>query len=156
MGADTITGGSGSDIFNFAVGNSVLTINGLGTSGNISGYDVITDFTPGASSEKVGFSGASISTLAVTNDSSLQLHTGYAVTSDSISNGSVTFNDTNGNMAVSLTSISDVAAVTQFLQNNDIGSTGSTVAFTATLSDGIHTYLYIQGTTDGATNVKMC
>ncbi len=58
-------------------------------------------------------------------------------------------------MAVSLTSIADVAAVTQYLQGNDIGTTGSAVAFTATLSDGTHTYVYIQGSTGTSTTTNV-
>ena len=158
--ADTITGGSGSDVFNFAAGNSALTISGSGTSGIISEYDIITDFTPGTTaetSEKLGYTGTAVVANTTVNgtDSTLQLNTNSAVRSHNIASGIITFDDTNTFAAeVPLTSIADVAAVAQYLQSNDIGTTGSAVAFTATLSDGIHTYLYIQGTTNGATNSR--
>ena len=147
-GADTMTGGAGSDTFNFAVGDATFTTPGSTTNGSISGNDVITDFAPGtnaAGSEKIGYSGATVGTTTVTNNSTLELHTGFAITSDNISSGIVTFNDTNGNIAVPLTTIGDVAAAAQFLQANDIGSAGTTEAFTATISGVTHTYIYVQG-----------
>ena len=156
-----MTGGSGSDIFNFAAGNSVLTIGGSGTAGTISGYDVISDFAPGATasaSEKLGFSGAAVvaNTGGVNgNDSTLQLNTGSTVKSHSITNGIITFDDANVfDAAVSLTSLSDVAAVVQYLQARDIGSSGSTVAFTATISGVNHTYVYIQGNNGTSTTAN--
>ena len=154
-GADILVGGSGTDTFNFAAGDSGLTIGGSGTNGTITGYDTITDFTPGttaALSEKIGFTGISVATATNINNSTLQLHTGFAITSDSVSSGIVTFNDTNGNLAVSLTSLSDVAAAVQFLQANDIGTTGSSLAFQATISGVTHTFLFIQGSTAGSPN----
>ena len=74
-GADTLAGGSGSDIFAFAAGDSVLSITGsAGTIGNISGYDVITDFTPDIT-DKLSYAGANIATsFTTTNHSLLFLH----------------------------------------------------------------------------------
>ncbi len=150
-----MTGGSGANTYVFAAGDSILSVGGHGTSGTISGYDVITNFTPGQTaqaSEKIDFSNVSVATTTSTNNSGLDLHTGFTVTSDNISNGIVTFNDTHGNNSVSLTSLSDVAAAVDFLQNNDIGTTGSTVAFTATIGAVAHTFVFIQGSSDGSSD----
>ncbi len=165
-GADTLTGGPGSDTFNFAAGDSVLTIGGSGTSGTISGYDVITDYvaaTTAAASEKLGFTGAAIVANGITNgtNSSLLLHTGFAVGSHSITDGIITFGDISGgstssfSSAISLTSLADVAAVAQYLQANDIGTAGSSVAFTATISGVAHTFVYIQGATNTSTTNEL-
>ncbi len=152
-GADTMTGSGGSDTFDFFTGDSVLTI---GVSGTISGYDTITDYTPGATaaaSEKISFTGVSVSSATTSSVvSTLKLHTGFAITSDSVSNGIVTFNDANGTNSVSLTSLADVAAAVQFLQAYDIGTTGSSLAFGATISGVAHTFVFIQGSSNGATN----
>ena len=69
-GADTMTGGGGSDTFDFFAGDSVLTIGGSGTSGTISGYDTITDYTSAATasaSEKISFVGVSVSSTATSS-----------------------------------------------------------------------------------------
>ncbi len=155
-GSDTMTGGGGTDTFNFTAGagasfagDSLLTIGGSGTSGTIAGYDTITDYTPAATalaSEKIGFSGVSVSGgIAGSTPSTLQLHTASAVTSASVSNGIVTFNG-----GTSLTTLADVAAAVQFLQANDIGTTGSSLAFSATISGITHTFLFIQGSVNSA------
>ncbi|MBU8874085.1 DUF4347 domain-containing protein [Reyranella sp. MMS21-HV4-11] len=154
-GADTLTGGAGLDIYNFAAGSSALTIGGSGTSGTIVGYDTITDYAYGATagvSEKLGYSGAAVVTAftrAVA--STLQLNTGATVKSHAISNGIITFDDaTTYAAAVNLQSLSDVAAAVQYLQAHDIGSTGSSVAFKATIGGIGHTFVYIQGTSSGS------
>jgi len=158
-GADTLTGGTGSDVFKFAAGDSVVAITGAaGTIGGISGYDVITDFAPAttaAASERIGYTGAAVVTsIGSTNDSTLWLNTNATVKSHAVTAGGIiTFDDASTfASAVSLQSIGDVAAVTQYLQNNDIGTTGSSVAFVATLAGVTHTYVFIQGSTDGSTN----
>eukprot|EP01036_Dinobryon_divergens_P043402 gene43402-57770_t len=151
-GADTIVG---LDIYNFAAGSSALTIGGSGTSGTIVGYDTITDYAYGATagvSEKLGYSGAAVVTAftrAVA--STLQLNTGATVKSHAISNGIITFDDaTTYAAAVNLQSLSDVAAAVQYLQAHDIGSTGSSVAFKATIGGIGHTFVFIQGTSSGS------
>ena len=157
-GADTMTGSGGLDVFNFSAGDSALTIGGSGTSGTISGYDIITDFSPGTTaiaSEKIGFTAAAVVANGTTNgsNSTLQLNTGSAVSSHSITNGIVTFDDTGTfAAAVNLLSLSDVAAAVQYLQLNDIGSAGSSVAFRATIGGVNHTFVYIQGATNTGTN----
>ena len=105
QGADTMTGGGGSDTFGFFAGDSALTIGGSGTNGTISGYDRITDYTPAATasaSEKIGFSGVSVSSTTSSNPSTLQLHTGSAVTSDSVLNGIATFNEQMENLSLTI------------------------------------------------------
>jgi len=157
-GADTMTGSGGLDVFNVSAGDSTLTIGGSGTSGNISGYDVITDFLPGttaSASEKIGFTAVAVVSNSTINgsNSALQLNTGSVVSSHSITNGIVTFDDAGTfSAAVNLTSLSDVAAAVQYLLLNDIGITGSSVAFRATISGVNHTFVYIQGATSTGTN----
>jgi hypothetical protein len=161
-GGDTLTGGAGSDIFNFAAGDSVLTFGGSGTSGTVSGYDIITDFTSSTSaagSEKLGFGGAAVAanTAGVNGtNSTLLLNTGSAVSSHAINNGIIRFDDavTFGS-AVSLTTTGDVAAVAQYLLANDIGSAVTSVAFTATISGVTHTYVYTQGSNNTGTNNEL-
>ena len=149
VGADMMTGGAGSDVFSFVAGDGVLSVGGSGTSGTISGYDTIVDFTPGATaaaSEQLAFAIASVAAnTAGTNgsDSTLQLNTASTVKSHSITNGIITFDDNNTfGGAVSLTSLGDVAAVVQYLQANNPGVVGTEVAFVATISGVSHTYVF--------------
>lgn len=146
-GADSLTGGSGTDSFSFTRGDTVLNIGGSGTSGTISGYDVITDL---ASSETLNFTASTTVAANVTvngSNSSLILHNGNSVSSHRISNGIITFDDTGTfGSAVSLTSLADVAAVVDYLQINS--SYGKAVAFTATVSGTNHTYVYRHSNSD--------
>ena len=150
-GADTMSGGSASDTFFFAAGDAALTIGGSAMAGTVSGYDVITDFAAGATaaaSEKIDFATSSqVAGNGTTNgnNSALQLHTGNVVSSHSITNGIITFDDTGTfAAAVPLTSLSDVAAVAQYLENNDNGNfnIGDVVAFKAIISGVTHTYIW--------------
>ncbi len=152
-GADMLMGGTGSDTFVFAVGDSVLTLN-AGANPNFTGYDVITDFTLGATSaggDVIDNAGAALvaADAAAVNgaDSSLKLG-GSAVAHHSIHDGVIVF---NGNAHVA--SQADLAAAVQYLQNNDLGDAGTTVAFTGTISGQDHTWLYTQGT-NGGTNTQ--
>jgi hypothetical protein len=59
----------------------------------------------------------------------------------------ITFDDaSNGTYAnaLSLTSWSDVAAVVDYLKSNDIGATGTSVAFVAQIGGVSHTFIYTQ------------
>jgi Ca2+-binding RTX toxin-like protein len=67
------------------------------------------------------------------------------VRSHSITNGIITFDDADAFAAgLTLTSLNHVAAVVNYLQNNDFGSSGVTVAFAATIGGTAHTYVYQQ------------
>ncbi|WP_157223912.1 Ig-like domain-containing protein [Afipia broomeae] len=161
-GADTLTGGGGTDTFSFAIGDSVLSITGSGTSGLITGYDTITDFKP-SSGERISFASASVAVNATGNgtNSSLQVESGRVIGSHSITNGIITFDDapsSGGSTGVGysaeyqLTTLAQVAAAVQYLQGVDIGTTGTAVAFAAMIGGVDHTFLYIQGSDNGAQN----
>jgi Ca2+-binding RTX toxin-like protein len=161
VGADTLTGGAGSDAFGFQAGDSVLAIAGSGFSGTLAGYDVITDFAAGttaAASEKLGFASASVVVNTAGTDgtdSILQLNTGSTVKSHNISGGMVYFDDANTFASpVALTSQADVAAAVQYLQANNLGAAGASVAFAATLAGVAHTFVFIQGVTGGTDDSK--
>ncbi|UPJ94240.1 VCBS domain-containing protein [Bradyrhizobium sp. 172] len=145
-GADTMTGGGGIDTFIINSTQSLGIVGGSGDVGTISGYDVITDFatasdilnlqgTPAAASNTTGVNGT---------DSALTIG-GNKVSSHAITNGIITFDDTGTYAtALSLTSTANVAAVVDYLNRNDIGTTGTTVAFIATIGGTAHTYIYEQ------------
>ncbi|MBK8817057.1 MAG: cadherin-like domain-containing protein [Methylococcaceae bacterium] len=164
--ADTLSGGSHGDLFNFAAGDSALTVGaggggggGGGTSiGSVSGYDVITDFTAGSVagiSDVIGYANASLATngTVTTNiNSKLELNTTtkavpVVIASHNIVNGIISFDDTEiFSTAFPLTTAGDVAAAVDYLQRNTIGPVGASVAFTATIAGGgIHTYIFIEG-----------
>jgi hypothetical protein len=153
-GADILAGGAASDVFGFAAGDSTLSITGSGMAGLIAGYDVISDFTPGLSasaSEKITFTGAAVVAdgTALAGDgisSTLLLHTAAAVASHTISNGVITFDDQSSFVSeVTLTSMADVAAAVQYLQQFDFGNSGASLAFNATIAGCAHTFMFIQG-----------
>ena len=159
-----MAGNGGNNIFDFAAGDTALTFSGTGTNGAISGYDTITDYAPTGSastSEKIGYASVAIaanagttignhaSTLEVENSGSPAV-----VIKDQITSGIMTF-DTNssGFTAVTLQSISDVAAVVQYLQENSgqngvDGTSGRAIGFVATISGVTNTFVYIRGSTN--------
>jgi Ca2+-binding RTX toxin-like protein len=149
-GADTMTGGSGSNTFVVNATDSNVTIGGTGNSGTITGYDVITDFKTGSDTLDLSGTAAAAANTTGTNGSDSTLTISSAtVKSHAISNGIVTFDDANTYAAaLNLTSTANVAAVVQYLSKNDIGSIGTTVAFTATIGGVAHTYIYEQLTTN--------
>ncbi|CAN5700012.1 hypothetical protein BH10PSE6_BH10PSE6_06360 [soil metagenome] len=159
-GVDTLTGGGGADLFRFNVATATaLTFGGSGTSGTVSGYEVITDFAPGATvatSEELQFSlaGGFLNVAADTGavdgiDSSLLLSTGSAVASHTITGGIVSFYaDNSAAVPASLTSLSDVAAAAQYLQGNDLGVDGTSVAFRATIGGSAHTFVWLQSSVE--------
>ena len=155
-GADTLSGGTDGDQFNFAAGDSALAIAGNLTAGTLAGFDVITDFAPGSglgTSDTVGFAGAAVAADTASTDganSVLQLHTGAQAATHSIVNGIVKFDDAAPfATAVPLQTTADVAAAVQYLQANNLGGGGVSVAFTATLAGVAHTFVFIQGDAAG-------
>jgi Ca2+-binding RTX toxin-like protein len=145
-GADTITGGAGADTFVVSSGESIAVVGGSGDSGTISGYDVVTDFdvtedvldlegTVVAAADTAGTDG---------NNSNLTIG-GQTVKSHSISNGVITFDDDDSySSALTLNSAADVAAVVEYLQQNDLGDAGTTVSFVAIIGGVQHTLVYEQ------------
>jgi Ca2+-binding RTX toxin-like protein len=144
QGGDTLAGGGGSDKFMVASGDSTPTISGSGNSGTITDYDIITDFDP--ANDKLTLPGTvSVGAFTSTNDSTLTIG-GVTVKSHSIASGIITFDDASSySSPLVLTSTSDVAAVVQYLENNDIGLAGAVLAFRATFGSVVHTFVYQQG-----------
>lgn len=87
-------------------------------------------------------------------DSTLTIGGEY-VKSHSISNGMITF-DINDwySTPLNLTSLAEVAAVVDYLQQNDLGDAGTTVAFTANVGGIDHTFVYEQVGDDPGTGTN--
>ena len=158
VGADSLTGGSESDRFLFNPGDTVLTISGSGNSGSVTGFDVISDFSAGtgsAFSERIDLLDVSesIPSNGATNgiDSTLTVSSA-TIKSHSVSSGFVTFdsNDTYGT-PLALSTSAHLAAAVQYLQANDLGNAGVTVAFDV----GSDNYLFIQGDDDGTNDLDI-
>ena len=150
-GADLLIGGSGHDTFVISSGQSLGTTGGTNNNGTLTGYDVIADFDPTV--DKLDLNGtptvaANTAGLANPNGSgnnSTLTIGGVQVSQHSITNGIITFDDANTfSTPLSLTSAANVAAVVDYLQHNDIGNSGATVAFTATINSVNHTFIYEQ------------
>ena len=123
------------------------TLGGSGNLGTITGYDVITDFATGSDTlDLQGTTVAAANTAGTTGAQQSTLQIGsQTIKSHAISNGIVTFDDAAPySSALSLTSTASVAAVVSYLSRNDIGTTGTTVAFTATISGVAHSFVYEQ------------
>ena len=154
-GADTLTGNGGVDTFVIASGETTLTIGGSGNNGTISGYDKIADFN--AALDKLSLDGTPFAAADATGvdgvNPSLTIG-GAVVSSHAISNGIITFDDTNTfSSALTLDFTEDVAAVVDYLRHNDLGNGGATVAFTATIGGVNHTFVYEQvGNNQSGTN----
>ena len=147
-GADTLTGGGGADTFIINTSGSFASVSATGGDvGTITGYDVIKDFST-AELDTLDLQGtvAVAANSATTNGADSVLTIGGAtVKSHAISNGVITFDDANTYASsLSITSSAQVAAVVQYLQNNDIGSANTIVAFNATIGGVAHTYIYEQ------------
>ena len=152
-GADTMTGGSGADTFVIATGANTVTIGGSGNAGTITGYDVITDFATASDTLDLQGTAAAAANTAGTNGTDSHFdHLGVRRSSRTQlrTASSRSTMPTPYAAALSLTSTANVAAVVQYLAANDIGTTGSTVAFTATIGGVAHTYVYEQLSTGAA------
>jgi Ca2+-binding RTX toxin-like protein len=155
-GADTMTGGAGADTFIIRSGDTTIaTAQGSGqnnaarnNNGTVSGFDIITDFTLGE--DKLTLNGTpfrAFSAGAVNGAVSSLTIDNQTVKSHQISNGIIRFDDNNTFSSVgalTLTSMSHVAAVVQYLQRNDLGDAGATVAFHATIGGTNYTFVYQQ------------
>ncbi|WP_236845246.1 VCBS domain-containing protein [Bradyrhizobium diazoefficiens] len=156
-GADTMTGGAGSDTFVINSGQSLGTVGGSGDAGTISGYDAINDFATTGTNDILDLPVTNVTAnTAGTNgtDSTLTI-SGQTVKSHAITNGVITFDDANAfASALTLTSTANVAAVVQYLHNNDIATgAGAAVAFVANIAGTAHSYVFEQvGTTPNAAN----
>lgn len=159
--ADTITGGAGADAIDagagidtvvVAAGDTVLTIGGTGNAGTIAGFDTLANFAASdgtALSETLNTAGTAsvVADTAGTDgtDSTLTI-SGAAVKSHAITNGIITFDDADTFAgALTLGSAATVAAVVEYLQAQDFGDAGATVAF---VGNG-NTYVFTQGTDAG-------
>ncbi|MDN3988714.1 VCBS domain-containing protein, partial [Zwartia vadi] len=152
-GGDSLTGGKGADTF---IVSDTFLLGGSGTSGTVSGFDVITDFVAGTDQIKlpvivvrapstVGKTDGVDSTLA-TPDGVIRAHSISA-------NGTVTFwAAPDLSKQVVLGSNASVAAAVEYLSLNDIGSTGATVTFATTIKVGgnVKNYIYQQPGDDAA------
>jgi hypothetical protein len=162
-GADTVDGGTGADIIDVGAGldtvqvnagDTVLTIGGANNSGTITGFSVVSNLaaaTGAAVSETLDVQGtASLAASANGTDSTLKI--GNAVVkSINVANGIATFDDVNGfQAALGVTTDAHVAAVTQYLQANDLGNAGATATFIGT---GGATFVFTQGDNSGTNNL---
>jgi Ca2+-binding RTX toxin-like protein len=165
-GADSVTlaGDTARDIINIAAGDAVITIGGTGDSGTVAGFDVISALVTGttaANKDNLALPGTAALATATTgtdgSDSSLTI-AGATIKSHVISAaGLATFDDADTfAAAVATTSDAMAAAVIQYLQLQDIGDAGMTVAFSGTYGAAARgstaqTWIYSQtGATAGA------
>ncbi|HET6536915.1 MAG TPA: VWA domain-containing protein, partial [Sphingopyxis sp.] len=135
-GADILSGGSGADTFVFEAGDSHVQLGGSGTAGTIVGYDRITDFKINEGDvldlDGTPIVAADTSGLVDGTNSQLQTTTGVFVKSHKISNGIISFSSSDtSNSAISISDDAQLAAVMDYLQRNDLGDAGTTVAFQA-------------------------
>lgn len=153
-------GGGGLDTFSFEVGDTVLTLGGVIDEGTLSGYDTIYDFeTNNATSfsEIIDINEEDLATVvadtAGTNgtNSSLTIN-GSTIKSHAITDGVITFDDADTFAGVlEISTNSEIAAVLDYLQNNDLGDAGATVAFDV----GSDTFLFSQGDDVGTDNLDV-
>ena len=149
-GRDVMTGGTGGDTYLFNAGDSRPTLAGTGNGGTITGHDVITDFNLAADILNLPGTPVPDGNGAVNGTNSVLTISGQAIRSHSVADGVMTFDD-NDSFANALTLSSDahVAAAVDYLQRNNLGPAGTTVAFVA----GTRTFVYQQvGTSPNPAN----
>lgn len=155
LGADVIDAGGGLDTVVLAAGDTVLTIGESGDNGTISGFDVVSNLAASDGTvlsetlNTVGTASVVANTTGANGTNSTLTIGGNAVASHAITNGIITFDDADTYAAaLTIASAADVAAVVQYLQAQDLGSAGATVAFDV----GADTYVYTQGSDEGTDN----
>jgi large repetitive protein len=153
-GADVLTGGAGHDTFVFGAGDTGLSISYTGGVPSVSGYDVVTDFGLGNAGDALEIVGAqAVAADGTYNGADSSLTIGeQALTQHTITNGVIVFGTAAGAPAA-INSQADLAAAIEYLQLNDLGEAGTTVALTGTIDGRAHTWVYAQGT-DGGTDAK--
>ncbi|MDA9553671.1 hypothetical protein N9R64_04110, partial [Emcibacteraceae bacterium] len=157
-GADDFYGGGNLDTFILEAGDSVLSFGGTGDAGTVTGYDTIHDFETGngtSNSETINTVGTAtvVADTAGTDgtDSTLTIG-GTAIKSHAITDGVITFDDADTFAGVlDINTNSEIAAALDYLQNNDLGDAGSTVAFDV----GSDAFLFTQGDDAGTDNLDV-
>ncbi|MDB2403097.1 hypothetical protein N9W46_08450, partial [Litoricolaceae bacterium] len=161
QGADTVTFTSGDDTFIAAAGDSVLTFGGTTSAGTVEGFDTLNSFglgTGSAAGDTLQIGGTIETDGAVDGDDTVDyVVTATAIKSHSVTDGIVTFDDADTfEAALTLDSLADVSAAIEYLQLQDLGNAGTTVAFVVADegfgADGdsdADTVVFMQGTNDG-------
>lgn len=149
-GGDMMTGGAGADTFVVSTGESRAIIGGTGNAGTIAGFDRITGFDIAADILNLQGSPVAAGNATVDGTNSGLTIGGQTIKSHSITNGVITFDDADTfTTALSVPTYTNVAAVVDYLQHNNLGTAGTTVAFAA--AGG--TFLYEQvGNSPSAAN----
>ena len=156
VGADTLTGGNGADTFKFDKGDTSLTVEdgsrwSIFSFGRVSGYDTITDFKSSEDKLELAVSPeVAVNTGGKVDGNNAAVYIGFnnelSVSYHSITNGIITFYSTQNGSAINVDSGEKLAAVVKYLQNNDLGASGTTVAFHADFlgSSKDDTFIYQQ------------
>jgi VCBS repeat-containing protein len=152
-GADVLWGSGGADTFVFANGASRPLTGGSGSSGTLTGFDVIQGF---AAEDRLEIPGATVAAASAPQgvdgvDSTLLAASGQTIKSHHIdADGLIRFDDSDVYAeALSVSSSASVAAVLQYLQLQDLGSAGTTVMFSSRIGGVDSTWVFTQGTHDG-------
>ncbi|MGL1922598.1 MAG: FG-GAP-like repeat-containing protein [Hyphomicrobiales bacterium] len=153
---DRIWGGGGTDVFNFTAGDSSPAWFFGGGGAEIYSHDIIYDFKTGDGthiSETINITGDTTiasNTLAVNGTDGIYDIGGTFIKSHTIADGLITFDDNDVFGAkLEISSRSDVAAAVNYLQLQDFGDAGTTVAFNV----GADCFIFTQGDDTGTNNL---